>query len=202
MKHGTLITFLRAPVPGRVKTRLAATVGDASALDIYRRLLMHTLKACAPLDCVKEAWYADIVPIDEPAGAFGFKTYSQQGDALGARMAHAIGNAFQHGRSPVVIIGTDCPGISEELLRDAFNALEWNDVVIGPARDGGYWLLGLNRMIPELFMEKKWSSGSVRADTIADLERLGMSFALLPELIDVDTEQDLNDTAHLLGDHN
>lgn len=202
MKDGTLITFLRAPVAGRVKTRLAATVGDVRALDIYRRLLMHTLQACAFLDREKEAWYADAVPEEELAEVFGFTALKQQGEDLGERMAHAIGSAFQRGRSPVVIIGTDCPGISEELLRDAFSALEWNDVVIGPARDGGYWLLGMNRMIPDLFKGKKWSSGSVRADTIADLERLGLSYVLLPELIDVDNEQDLNDTAHLFGDRN
>lgn len=202
MKDGTLITFLRAPVAGRVKTRLAATVGDARALDIYRRLLMHTLKTCAFLECEKEAWYADAVPEEELAEVFGFTALTQQGEDLGERMAHAIGSAFQHGRSPVVIIGTDCPGISEKLLHDAFSALKQNDAVIGPARDGGYWLLGMNRMIPDLFKGKKWSSSSVRADTIADLERLGLSFALLPELIDVDNEQDLNDTAHLFGDSN
>ena len=198
MNNAALIVFLRAPEQGRVKTRLAAKVGDARALQVYETLLLHTLRQAEPLRCSKAAWYADGIPSNDLSAPYGFIAHAQLGDDLGARMELAFRTAFEAGHAPVVIVGTDCPSVSEDLLREAFTSLEDHDAVIGPARDGGYWLLGMRRMTAEVFNGKKWSSDSVRRDTIADLERLGLSFALLPELIDVDTEQDLKDVAGAL----
>lgn len=199
MKNAALIVFLRSPELGRVKTRLAATVGDARALQVYKALLHHSLEQASSLSCSKAAWYADGIPSPDISKPYGFTAHTQQGDDLGDRMEHAFLTAFEAGHGPVVIVGTDCPGISEQLLRDAFVALDQHDAVIGPARDGGYWLLGLKRMTPAVFTGKTWSSDSVRSDTIADLDRLGLSYTLLPELIDVDTEQDLKDVAGILN---
>ena len=192
MNRDLLIVFLRAPERGRVKTRLAATVGEDRALAVYEQLLAHTLREAAPLPCMKEAWYADAVPDKDPSADHGFMAHVQQGTDLGARMAHAFERAFASGDMRAVIIGTDCPGINSGLLREAFEALAEHDAVIGPARDGGYYLLGLRSMVDELFANKAWSSDSVLKDSLADLQRRGASYRLLPELIDVDTEADLD----------
>lgn len=191
MKKDLLIVFLRAPERGRVKTRLAATLGDDRALAIYRELLDHTLHVSAPVRCTKQAWYADGIPDIDIAADHGFAARIQQGKDLGERMAHAIANGFDDGYDRVMIIGTDCPGISTTVLEEAFAALDQQDAVIGPARDGGYYLLGMRRMIPDVFHDKVWSSDTVLRSTIADLDRLDATYSLLPELIDVDTEADL-----------
>jgi len=112
-------------------------------------------------------------------------------DSLGARMAQAFAEAFGAGAGQVVIIGTDCPGLSAALLRQAFAQLVHHDLVVGPADDGGYYLLGMNRLRSELFANKAWSTTTVLPDTLADAARLGLRVAQLPTLHDVDSAQDL-----------
>ncbi|GAC1380996.1 MAG: hypothetical protein NVSMB30_28790 [Hymenobacter sp.] len=110
---------------------------------------------------------------------------------LGERMAAAFAAAFEAGARRVAIIGTDCPGLRAAHLTQAFAQLADHDVVLGPATDGGYYLLGLRQPCPELFQNKAWSTASVLPDTVAEAERLGYRVALLPELRDVDTAVDL-----------
>lgn len=193
MNKDLIIVFLRAPELGKVKTRLAATIGDARALMIYDRLLEHTLRVVVDCATDKQAWYADAVPTQDRCAALGFEVDIQRGDDLGERMQHAFENAFGAGFGKVVIIGTDLPGISTSLLADAFVELDMHDAVLGPARDGGYYLLGLRSMEASLFRNKSWSSSSVAEETLADLHRAGKNVALLPKMIDVDTEADLQD---------
>jgi rSAM/selenodomain-associated transferase 1 len=111
--------------------------------------------------------------------------------ALGARMAHAFGEAFGAGAGRVAVIGTDCPGLSAALLRQAFALLASHDLVVGPATDGGYYLLGMNELQSDLFENKQWSTASVLPDTLADAARLGLRVAQLPALADVDSAADL-----------
>ena len=192
MRTGLLIVFLRPPVLGRVKTRLAADIGKQQALDIYTRLMTHTLREAARIPCRKEAWWAAQPPDPDPAATMGFVPSLQSPGDLGKRMSTAFRKGFADGRAPVVIIGTDCPGMCTALLERAFAALGEYDSVIGPAQDGGYYLLGLNKPLDELFRNKAWSSSSVLPATVADLERHGRSCHLLPELVDVDTAGDLD----------
>lgn len=186
-----LLVFLRAPVLGKVKTRLAATMGKERALEIYKRLLQHTIEQGAALDVDRQAWYADEIADPEPCAELGYSVYVQAGRDLGDRMKCAFGSGFSAGHGPIIIIGTDLPQLSAALLREAYMALETHDAVIGPANDGGYYLLGLREPCEEVFSGKAWSSDSVYAQTIEDLRQLGRTYHTLPTLIDIDTAEDL-----------
>ena len=186
-----LLVFLRAPVLGKVKTRLAATLGKERALKIYKRLLQHTIEQGAALGVDRQAWYADDLPADEPCAALGFSVHQQAGADLGERMQRAFDAGFADGHGPIIIIGTDLPQLSVALLREAFEALKTHDAVIGPANDGGYYLLGLRKPCAALFQGKTWSTDTVFKRTTEDLKRLGRTWETLPELVDIDTEEDL-----------
>ncbi len=194
MKGPLLLVFLKNPEPGKVKTRLAATIGDEQALAIYLRLLEHTASACAPLAVQKEAWYAQRVPQEGEWQMPGMIARQQVGQDLGERMEHAFNEGFSSGHSPVIIIGTDCPSLTTAILQDASDSLDAHDAVIGPARDGGYYLLGLSAPFTDVFRNKQWSTETVFAETMSDLDLAGRRTHVLPELIDVDTEVDLHDT--------
>lgn len=193
MRARLIIAFLRVPEPGRVKTRLAATVGDERALDIYERMLKHTMTEILRTGLACAIWYEGTLPEGSALIPHGFHAEQQCEGDLGERMAHAFEQAFNGGNEEVLIVGTDCPGLNAEIIRSAFTALMDHDAALGPSRDGGYYLLAMRRMIPEVFRNKMWSTGTVALGTIDDLRSLGLSFALLPELIDVDTEADLAD---------
>ena len=177
-----LLIFARVPALGRVKSRLAAGVGQPAALAIYPELLAITRTAAVA---------AEVPTTDEAQEWAGMTTRCQPAGDLGERMTAAFAAAFAAGASRVAIIGTDCPGLRAEHLTQAFALLAEHDVVLGPATDGGYYLLGLRQPQPELFQNKEWSTETVLADTVADAHRLGRRVALLPELRDVDTAADL-----------
>jgi hypothetical protein len=107
-------------------------------------------------------------------------------------MHEAFRQGFTAGYAPILIIGSDCPGISPALLEDAFRQLESFPVVLGPAVDGGYYLLGMNYLVESLFRNKPWSTPAVLAQTVADLQRADIPYALLPVLSDVDEAADLD----------
>lgn len=196
MTKPLLMVFLRAPVKGRVKTRLAATLGEDCALEVYIRLMLHTLREAGALRCAKQAWYADVVPDPDPCATHGFTSHVQTGDDLGQRMRNAFAEGFANGYGPVVIIGTDLPGLSTELLQAALDAMGDHDAVIGPTHDGGYYLLCLHAPLDALFSDKQWSTATVFARTVSDLALNGKTCHLLPQLADVDSEADL-DTVEL-----
>jgi len=191
-----LVVFAREPVLGRVKTRLAAGIGAEQALAVYRELLALTAAAVTTAQIPATVWLAEAPAGGHPAQPRpewpGLPWRVQPAaDSLGARMAHAFGEAFAAGAGRVVVIGTDCPGLSAELLRQAFDQLLSHDLVVGPADDGGYYLLGMNKLEAELFSNKDWSTATVLPDTLADAARLGLRVAQLPTLHDVDSAQDL-----------
>ena len=192
-----LLVFAREPVLGRVKTRLAADIGAEQALAVYRELLALTAAAATAAQVPATVWLAEApVPAADPAQPRpewpGLPWRVQPAaDSLGTRMAQAFATAFASGAGRVVIIGTDCPGLSAELLRQAFAALATHDVVVGPADDGGYYLLGLRELQPALFENKDWSTATVLSATLADAARLGLRVAQLPTLHDVDSGRDL-----------
>lgn len=190
MQH--LLIFARYPELGRVKTRLAAGIGNEAALQVYRELLAHTQAVVAPLAAHKWLWLAEAGPAADRTDPWtGYEPMPQPVGDLGHRMHSAFAHAFDQGATATVIIGTDCPGLATAHLREAYAALETHDVVLGPATDGGYYLLGMKQLWPELFREKQWSTASVRADTLADAARLNLRVHQLPELRDVDTAADL-----------
>lgn len=191
-----LLIFARLPELGQVKTRLAQTIGDEAALAVYRELLARTRAATDGFGGQKTVWLPQPanVPLTPEVVAAEWPGYTWQpqppGD-LGGKMQRAFTRAFTAGAASVVIIGTDCPGLTYAFLSQAFELLTTHDVVVGPAADGGYYLLGMKALHPDLFQNKAWSTASVLPDTLADAARLGLHVARLPTMHDVDTADDL-----------
>ena len=188
-----LLVFLKAPREGQVKTRLAAAVGEAAAAGLYRALAEQVLRATAP-----EGHYQRVVCFDPPdaraeIGAWlGAETLAPQAEGdLGARLAAAFSGAFARGASRVAVIGTDAPALSQGRVVQALRGLDDHDVVLGPARDGGYYLLALDRPRPELFQAVPWSTAGVLEVTLARAATLGLSVMLLAAEADVDTLDDV-----------
>lgn len=177
-----------------VKTRLANAIGERHALAVYRKLAQHTMDVTHALTVDKAVYYSDQIEAGDLWADTRYQKRLQRGDDLGQRMSHAFADAFREGCERVCIIGTDCLELSPETVRQAFKALEHHDVVIGPAEDGGYYLLGTKQFHSELFVGKKWGSSAVFQDTKEDILRAGLSFFDLPVLRDVDREEDLPDS--------
>lgn len=189
--NNALIIFVRNPEAGKVKTRLASTLGDEKALAIYKELLAHTRKVCSGASAERFVFYAETIPATDEWSGGSFTRMKQAGTDLGQRMMHAFAEVFAQGHEKVLIIGSDCFELTTNIIEDAFELLEKYDTVIGPARDGGYYLLGLKKMNPALFVNKEWSTENVFRQTIHDIEKQLLTYALLPVLTDVDTEADL-----------
>ncbi|MCC9137852.1 TIGR04282 family arsenosugar biosynthesis glycosyltransferase [Pontibacter silvestris] len=187
-----LILFVRNPELGKVKTRLAASVGPIAALNIYVRLLKHTLLATQHLTAEKVVYYSDKVETDDLWPDEKYQKKLQPTGDLGDKMSAAFAAAFAEGYSSVVIIGSDCQQLTQKIVELAFRKLQEHDVVIGPALDGGYYLLGMRHYYPKLFRDKRWSSAHVFPDTVQDVEELNLSYALLPLLSDLDYIEDLD----------
>lgn len=186
-----ILLLCKNPILGKAKTRLAKSVGDEKALAVYRFLLEHTAQVVAGVPNDKRIFYSDeVLQEDMFQGANYHKTLQPSGD-LGARMQAAFEEAFAAGYERVVIIGSDCYELSSALLKEALAALNTKDVVLGPAKDGGYYLLGLRQMIPAVFQDKPWSQANLLNTTINELDDLEHSYLLLPELSDVDYLEDL-----------
>lgn len=186
-----LIIFVRHPELGKVKTRLAKVIGDHKALSVYNLLLDHTRQITIPLNCRKFIYYTDQVIEHDIWTLPGYTKRQQFGEDLGARMSNAFKELFEQGFERVMIIGSDCYQLQTTVLEQAVNALADNDVVIGPTFDGGYYLLGANRYVPELFTDKAWSTDQVTNQTIATVTRLALTYGLLQKLHDVDEAADL-----------
>lgn len=183
--------FYRNPVKGKVKTRLAATVGAERALQIFRMLASHTRQISADLSMDKVVFYSDHIETNDlwPEGVF--QKALQQGSDLGARMEHAFRDGFTKGYNHICIVGTDCYELTGEIIDEAFRALKSADAVIGPAQDGGYYLLGMNKLLNTVFHNKKWSTQTVFSDTVEDFDSIGLRYQRLILLRDIDTEDDL-----------
>lgn len=188
-----LIIFYRNPKIGKVKTRLAATVGNERALAVFRELCLHTKAITENLPFDKIVFYTDSVDLMDMWPNATYLKALQHGEELGEKMSSAFLGGFESGYNAICVIGTDCYELTEKIILHAFDALRSADVVIGPARDGGYYLLGMTRPLPELFQNKQWSTETVLRDTIHDFESLQLRYVKLQELNDVDTEDDLPD---------
>ena len=188
-----LIVFTRNPELGKCKTRLAATIGDQSALDVYRFLLDHTVKITSPLTADVYVYYSEKIKEIDIWDTTVFRKKQQQGHDLGAKMQNAFTEVFKMGYQKAIIIGSDMYDITTQDLEAAFSTLEDNNFVIGPAQDGGYYLLGMKHLKPPLFKNKKWGTNTVLGDTLKDLELENL--AILAEKNDVDYYEDIKDIA-------
>ncbi len=184
-----LIIFVRNPELGKVKTRLATGIGDEKALLVYKHLLQHTHNITTNVAATNFIFYTNYV--NEKDIWIGYKKKLQHGNDLGERMLAAFNELFNAGYNKVCIIGSDCVELNTSIINNAFESLENSDLTIGPVADGGYYLLGLKKIIPQLFLNKKWSTSSVFAESLKDANNLGLRVNQLPLLNDIDTENDL-----------
>lgn len=186
-----LIIFYRNPELGKVKTRLAATMGEEKALAIYLMMASHTKNIAEEVNVKRVVYYTDFIDREDNWANDKFDKQLQRGADLGEKMLHAFTDGFSAGYQSVCIIGTDCFELTSEIVVQAFQKLESEDAAIGPAKDGGYYLLGMTSLLTCVFKNKRWSTDTVCADTIKDLKQLGQNFFQLELLTDIDEEKDL-----------
>lgn len=188
-----LIIFTRNPELGKCKTRLAATVGDDAALEIYTFLIRHTAKISAPVKADKFIFYSETKRENDYWNDAVFSKKVQHGDDLGIRMETAFNEVFSLGYERAVIIGSDMFDMVTEDIDEAFQKLASNNFVLGPAEDGGYYLLGMKTTKPEIFRNKIWGTHTVQKETLNDLKN--ESVALLAEKNDIDYYEDVKNVA-------
>ena len=194
MKNG-LIIFAREPIPGAVKTRLAAEIGDHAAAELYETMLQDVLKTSRQLSGVETVVFWDCEEESLPLLAERYRCCARRqspGD-LGQRMQAAFEEMFANGCGICCIIGSDAPDLPLSYIQEAYRLLatQQTDVVFGPSRDGGYYLLGLRQVWPQLFADIPWSSADVLEQSLAAALDSGLTVAQLPEWQDIDTLEDL-----------
>ena len=197
-----IIVFVKNAELGKVKTRLAKGIGAEAALDAYKQLTAYTKNVIdgVPLNG-KQIWYSSRLEESDIWSEGIYEKRVQHGDDLGARMNTAFKRTLEDdGYRKVVIIGSDCADLTDSILDEAFQQLENHDVVIGPAYDGGYYLIGLSSYQPTLFEDKEWSTDHVYQDALDEIEKLKLSFYALPTLSDVDTIEDWEKVKTRLAD--
>jgi uncharacterized protein len=202
-----LVVMAKAPLAGQVKTRLVPPFSYEDAAELYACLLSDLLEslrsfgsadrfvAYSPPDCA--ALFATIVPQE-------FICFPQRGQDLGERMRVVFENRLEQGYENVVLVGSDLPALPQQFLSEAFTVLQSGnkDVVVGPNRDGGYYLIGARRTVPEIFTNIAWGNDQVLLTTLQRLDQLSLRVALLPEWFDVDTPADVSRLRSLRGERN
>ena len=186
---GAIIVFIKNIEKGKVKTRLAATVGDDQALKIYEALLGHTQKVVRAVDAERFLFYSSFVENeDEWSSDFFHKKVQTQGD-LGSRMSDAFQEVLKK-NGKAIIVGSDCASLTPEIVKTALDKLDEYPFVIGPTFDGGYYLLGMNSFEPSVFENIEWSTETVFPKTLLRMVSLEKRCFFLPQLSDIDYEED------------
>jgi len=189
MTKQALLTFIKNPEKGKVKTRLAKTVGEDKALAIYKSLLAHTRKIALATKAERFLFYSQRINPTDNWSATDFTKLVQADGDLGFKMQEAFRHVFQTHKK-VVIIGSDCASLTPAIVEAAFKQLDQHDFVIGPALDGGYYLLGMNAFYPAVFEGIVWSTATVLEETQTIIRSLQKTSYLLPALSDIDYEED------------
>ncbi|MEX0313381.1 MAG: TIGR04282 family arsenosugar biosynthesis glycosyltransferase [Allomuricauda sp.] len=190
-EENLLLIFTRNPELGKCKTRLAAKIGDKAALEVYKFLLEHTAMLTKNLNIEKQVYYSENIWKNDVWDNHIYQKRLQVGIDLGARMQSAFEDGFNAGFKKIIIIGSDMYDLSQADLKEAFEKLETHDFVIGPAEDGGYYLLGMTFLKKELFQDKSWGTETVLQDTLEDLKT--GDICLLPTKNDIDLYEDIKD---------
>lgn len=201
--HGRLIVFTRYPQPGKTKTRLIPGLGPVGAAELQRKMTERAMESVRQL---QKEWLVSVEVCFAGGDVRSMKrwlgddlSYCRQGQGdIGARMHRAFCDAFKEGMKRAVLVGADCPGLTTGILRLAFEALERCDLVLGPAKDGGYYLIGLVREVPELFEDIHWGTEKVLVQTMRVAKELGISVEFMDTLDDVDRIEDLSLVEHLI----
>jgi len=187
-----LIIFTRYPEAGKVKTRLIPALGEKGAELLHRKMVEHTMTRVSSFKGEVEVHFTG-GSHDLTKGWLGdqFRYRRQMGGCLGERLHNSVAEAFNENKKKVVIIGTDCPGLTLRHIEQAFYLLDQSDLVLGPAYDGGYYLIGLNKLVKELFQDITWSSSLVYRQTVKAAEQVDLQAAELEKLADIDCPADL-----------
>jgi len=189
MTNRAIIVFIKNPILGTAKTRLAKSIGNEKALQVYRQLLNITREKVSALEAERYLYYNSFIDSEDEWSSEKFQKRLQASGDLGIRMVEAFQEVTSQSKK-TIIVGSDCPTITSELLESAFETLNKSDVVIGPSPDGGYYLLGMNKFHPELFENINWSTDSVLQQTIEIASKGNLSVGLLPDHNDIDTIDD------------
>lgn len=193
MSEKLLIVFVKNILLGKVKTRLAKTIGDFGAFEVYKELVKITESETDRLENVDvHVYFSDQVIESKWPNK---KKFVQSGTNLGERMQHAFQSGFEAGYQKIIGIGSDLPDLNADVMQEGFQALNSSETVFGPAEDGGYYLLGMNKMISCIFEDKEWSTETLLTTTEKELISKGISIKLLSELNDIDTVEDLKNSS-------
>lgn len=194
--NDAVIVFARLPQKGKVKTRLAKTLGEDFALGFYKICAEYVLNECRKISSSQTSIYIfhpdenDVILIKKWAGN-DFRFLPQRGNDIGQKMLNAFKEVFNKGVKRAILIGTDIPAISSSIISEAFTLLNQNEVVIGPAEDGGYYLLGMKKIYEFMFEKIEWGSDKVLASTLDILVNNNIKREIVTELIDIDNEENL-----------
>ncbi|MBK7108510.1 MAG: TIGR04282 family arsenosugar biosynthesis glycosyltransferase [Chitinophagales bacterium] len=189
--------MIKNPVKGKVKTRLTKDIGEEQALFVYNKLLQHTCKVASEIQVDRFVFYSDIIDRKDQFINDGFKKYVQCDGDLGVRMEYAFSIPFKNEYHKVVMIGADCYDLTSLQIQNAFDALDNNDFVIGPAKDGGYYLIGMKKWNRWIFRDKPWSTEKLLAETRNAIQENNGKLFLLDPLTDIDTITELNNYPEL-----
>ena len=189
-----LIIFVKNPQLGKVKSRLAKSIGDMNALSVYKKLLKMTKEIVIDLEFDKRVCYSDMIDQDDLWDNGIFQKGLQKGDDLGLRMYNAFKDASEDSYQKICLIGSDIIELTDEIIIKAFSLLDEHDIVLGPSFDGGYYLIGMKTPAKVLFENISWSTGVVLSETINEIHKLKLNYALLPTLNDIDEIEDINDS--------
>jgi rSAM/selenodomain-associated transferase 1 len=202
MKRNVLGLLAKYPEPGLVKTRLASVVGVGRAADIYKTVAEKVFRQTRP----GRGEYERVIFYSPLWGEGRFEDWlpgedlrPQRGDDIGEIMASALGDLLSSGATAAVIAGVDIPDLERGIVRDAFAALEGRDIVIGPALDGGYYLIGMKSLRHEIFQCVSWSTEKVFHETVGTIERLGLRYSTVTPLSDLDRMEDIRKFEDLLS---
>ena len=188
MTKNLVIVFVKNTKLGSVKTRLAKTIGDFAALEVYKALLKVTQNAISGLDADTHIYFSKEI---ETNTWTNHKKQLQKGKDLGERMLNAFIDGFNSGYKNIILIGSDLPDISSFHIENGFKSLQKSKVVFGPAEDGGYYLVGMSNLVKDIFCNKPWSQPSLLEETLQELHTLNVSVSKLETLNDIDTYEDL-----------
>lgn len=188
MSKNLLIVFVKNIILGKVKTRLAKTISDVGAFNIYSELVAITENASQEVDVDRHIYFSDVII---PSKWKKDQKFVQQGNNLGERMQNAFQHGFEKGYENIILIGSDLPSISKEIIDTGFKKLNNNDVVFGPAEDGGYYLIGMSKMNTSVFENKPWSQSELLDVTLGELKEQQQKIGQIKTLNDIDTFEDL-----------
>jgi len=194
MSEEVLIVFVKNPELGKVKTRLAKSIGDAQALAIYLKLLNSCFELTEAIEHDVVIYYNNYVDSEDQWNSKKYKKYLQKGDSLGDKMHNAIAEQLNKGYKKACLVGSDIYELNLTVIETAFKKLKNNDVVIGPAQDGGYYLIGMNEPNAELFDISGWSTSTVFEETITKIREQKLTYDEVETLNDIDDINDLKKT--------